>query len=116
MKGGGFSFVWRAAAVLAAALAVSYVSYSAAGVFGRSTDSVAGTRWVSFGQSAVSFGSDDGEISTEGSSRAFSYEENAGAVIATFPEGGSMRFTRFYSDRLMSADGKTVFYLTEEVN
>ena len=111
MKASGFSFLWRAALAASAVVLVSYSAHAAAGVFGRSTESVAMTRWVSFDQATVSFGKESGEIATDGESRAFLYRENAGAVLATFEGGGAMRLTRFYSDRLMTSDGKTVFYL-----
>ena len=105
------SFVLGAFGVLAIAIAFWYLSFSFSGLFGRSSESVSNTEWVSWNVGTLYFGETTGTYNDSKKSTFFRFEEQDGSVKIIVEEKLYMALTRFSDNKLIKSDGSSVFYL-----
>ena len=99
-----------------AAIAASYVIYPIHSVLHRSVATVAGTEWMSWDKSILSFDKDRATHRTQSYSRTLPYEERDGAIKIMDGEADYMILTRFGDARLITSDGRTIFYMKTAVS
>lgn len=92
------------------AIVALYVFNSCHGVFGRSTDSVSFTEWVSWNVGTIQFGNTTGNYNNTVESLFFRFEEKAGTVKMIVNEKIYMILTRFDDNLLLTSDGMDAFY------
>ena len=109
------SFLFGFLAISAIAIAVWYLSFSLCGLFGRSSDSVSNTEWVSWNVGTLYFGETTGNYNDSENSTFFRFEEQGGSVKIIVEEQLYMALTRFGGNKLITSDGASVFYLKGEL-
>lgn len=91
-----------------------YLSFSFAGLFGRSVDSVSNTEWVSWNVGTLYFGETTGTYNDSKKTTFFRFEEQSGSVKVIVEEKLYMALTRVNDNKIITSDGMSVFYLKGE--
>ena len=87
-----------------------YLSFSFAALFGRSTESVRNTEWVSWNVGTLYFGETTGTYNDSKESTFFRFEEQSGSVELIVDERLYMALTRVGGNKIITSDGANVFY------
>ena len=87
-----------------------YLIHALNGVLGRSSASVSNSEWVSWNVGTLYFGETTGNYNDSTKSTFFRFEERGGAVKIIVNEELFMALVRFDENKLMTSDGKSVFY------
>ena len=105
------SFFLGILAIAAIAVALWYLSFSFSGLFGRSSESVSNTEWVSWNVGTIYFSETTGTYNDSKKSTFFRFEEQDGSVKMIVEEKLYMALTRFGENKRINSDGSSVFYL-----
>lgn len=89
----------------------SYIKFSADGILSRSTETLSGTEWIAWSGDSLDFKEDSVFYQTAKESKYYPYQEKVGVVELMDGEEVYKVFLRFNSERLISSDGQTIFYL-----
>ena len=86
------------------------------GIYQRSVESVANTEWISWEEGSLYFTDYQAKIVTDTSTSTYNYEERDGTVwMRSEFEGDQIVLVRFKDTRMITSDGKVVFYLKSAV-
>lgn len=92
------------------AVAAWYLLNGCSGIFGRSTETVKFSEWVSWDVGTIQFGNTTGYYNNEKENLFFRYEEQSGSIKMIVNEKVYMVLVRFDDNLLLTSDGKDAFY------
>ena len=105
-------FILKISILLAVLAAGWYCFFSMDGVYQRSVESVANTEWISWEEGSLYFTDYQAKLVTDTSTSTYNYEEREGTVwMRSEFEGDQIVLVRFKDTRMITSDGKVVFYL-----
>lgn len=91
--------------------AFSYFKFSADGILSRSIDALGGTEWIAWSGESLSFADTSVYYQTKEEGKSYPYEERVGVVELLDGNNVYKVFLRFSSERLITSDGRQIFYL-----
>lgn len=97
--------------ILLGITAASYVLFPLRQVLGRNVESVVNTEWVSWDNGSLLFHEETVEHVGKENTTTHSFEEEHGAIEILDDGQIYMILSRFGENKLMTSDGKAVFYL-----